>query len=311
MRQDSSKIPFVKSILCLMIIYLLGHVSPFLPTVSNSIFQNLSFQTLAYAEEDEDEEDEFDEEDEDEDEEGGEEEGGEEEEEDLSYLTDIGPAAEHEFEEFSFLGFSNRKFTWVAAQLHILFASFILGCPMFVVIMEVMGARRTQGVRKAIILSNVFLGVLIGVVIGITGEIIIGIHHGVLYGMWACAFGALFVSFLNYFHRLMGLRGSAFVGALAGTIIAMPLTPVEHYETSGILLAIVNGAVGGLLSNGIMFAKSDYKFERLSHEITKVIGICYSFTALSGGLFLFVMLVAYKDFITYLIQSFPMLFMVA
>ena len=47
-----------------MIIYLLGHVSPFLPAVSNSIFQNLSLQTLAYAEEDE-----FDEEDEDEDEE--------------------------------------------------------------------------------------------------------------------------------------------------------------------------------------------------------------------------------------------------
>ena len=91
----------------------------------------------------------------------------------------------------------------------------------------------------------------------------------------------------------------------------MPLTPVEHYETSGIVLAIINGAVGGILSNGIMFAKSDYKFERLSHEITKVIGICYSFTALSGGLFLFVMLVAYKDFITYLIQSFPILFMVA
>ena len=312
MSQDSSKIPFVKSILCLMIIYLLGHVSPFLPAVSNSIFQNLSLQTLAYAEEDEFVEEDEDE-DEDEDEEGGDEEGGDEEdgdEEDLSYLTDIGPAAEHEFEEFSFLGFSNRKFTWVAAQLHILFASFILGCPMFVVIMEVMGARRTQGVRKAIILSNVFLGILIGVVIGITGEIIIGIHHGVLYGLWACAFGALFVSFLNYFHRLMGLRSSAFVGAIAGTIIALPLTPVEHYETSGIILALVNGAVGGLLSNGIMFAKSDYKFERLAHEITKVIGICYSFTALTGGLFLFVMLVAYKDFITYLISSFPMLFMV-
>ena len=309
MGQDSSKIPFLKTILCLIMVYLLGHVSPFLPVISNPTFSNLSLQTLAYAEEDEfDEEDE--DEDEDEDEEGGDEEGGEEEE-DLSYLTDIGPAAEHEFEEYSFLGLSNRKFTWAAAQLHILFASFILGCPMFVVIMEVMGARRTQGVRKAIILSNVFLGVLIGVVIGITGEIIIGIHHGVLYGMWACAFGALFVSFLNYFHKLMGLRGSAIVGALAGTIIAMPLTPVEHYETSGIILAIVNGAVGGLLSNGIMFAKSDYKFERLSHEITKVIGICYSFTALSGGLFLLVMLVAYKDFITYLIQSFPMLFMVA
>ena len=79
MSQDSSKIPFVKSILCLMIIYLLGHVSPFLPAVSNSIFQNLSLQTLAYAEEDE-----FDEEDEDEDEEGeeeGEEEGKADEDE--------------------------------------------------------------------------------------------------------------------------------------------------------------------------------------------------------------------------------------
>jgi cytochrome d ubiquinol oxidase subunit I len=317
MNQNSPKIPFLKTILCLVMVYLLGHVSPVLSVSSNSIFSNLSFQSLAFAQ-DEDDEDDEDEDDEDEDE-GGDEEGGEEvadgeegeeEGEDLSYLTDIGPAAEHEFEEFSFLGFSNRKFTWAAAQLHILFASFILGCPMFVVIMEVMGARRTQGVRKAIILSNVFLAVLIGVVIGITGEVIIDIHHGVLYGMWACAFGAFFVSFLNYFHKLMGLRSSALVGAIAGTAIAMPLTPVEHYATSGIILAIVCGAVGGLLSNGIMFAKSDYKFERLSHEITKVIGICYSFTALTGGLFLFVMLIAYEDFITYLIASFPTLFMV-
>ena len=291
---------------------MLGHLSTFLPASTNSFFTSISVQSIAYADEDEDEDDD---EDEDEDEEGGEEESeGEEEgeeEEDLSYLTDIGPAAEHEFEDYSFLGMSNRKFTWAAAQLHILFASFILGCPMFVVIMEVMGARRTQGVRKAIILSNVFLAVLIGVVIGITGEVIVGIHHGVLYGLWACAFGALIVSFLNYFHRLMNIRGSAFVGALFGTIISMALTPVEHYEISGIILAVVNGAVGGLISNGIMFAQSDYKFERLAHEITKVIGICYSFTALTGGLFLFVMLVAYQDFISYLISSFPTLFMVA
>ena len=305
--QSSLKNTFFKSLICLIFIYLLGHLTPFLSVSSNSIILNLSFQTLAYAQ-DEDEEYEEDEEDEGEEEEGEEEEG---EEEDLSYLTDIGPAAEHEFEEFSFLGFSNRKLTWFAAQMHILFASFILGCPMFVVIMEVMGARRTQGVRKAIILSNVFLGVLIGVVIGITGEIIIGIHHGVLYGLWACAFGALIVSFLNYFHRLMNIRASAFVGAIFGALISMGLTPVEHYEVSAIILALVNGAVGGLLSNGIMFAKSDFKFERLAHEITKVIGICYSFTALTGGLFLFVMLVAYKDFITYLVSSFPVLFMVA
>ena len=109
----------------------------------------------------------------------------------------------------------------------------------------------------------------------------------------------------------MNIRASALVGAVFGTIISMALTPVEHYEVSGIILAIVNGAVGGLISNGIMFAQSDYKFERLAHEITKVIGICYSFTALTGGLFLFVMLVAYQDFISYLISSFPTLFMVA
>jgi len=309
---------FPKFLFALLLVYGLGHLNPgIVPTPS--FLENLTGPQAAYAQ-DEDEEDE-----EEEDEEGGEEEGaggeegaageeGEEaageEEEDLSYLTDIGPAKEHEFKPFSFLDSSNRKFTWLAAQMHILFASFILGCPMFVVIMEVMGARRTQGVRKAIILSNVFLGVLIGVVIGITGEIIGGIHHGVLYGLYGCAFGALMVSFLNYFHKLMNVKASAVVGAIFGTIMAIPLTPVEHYEASGIILAVINGLVGGVLANMIMFAKSDFKFERLAHEITKVIGMCYSFTALTGGLFLFVMMVAYKDFISYLVATFPMLFMV-
>ncbi|MEE2987389.1 MAG: hypothetical protein VX667_06340 [Nitrospinota bacterium] len=289
------------AILALILFYFIGHIqSGTLPAFSS--IPGFSGPSLAYAEEDE----EF----EDEEEEEGEE--GEEaaEEDDKAYLTDIGLAKEHEFEPFTFLGMSNRKVTWFAAQIHILFASFILGCPMFVVIMEVMGARRSQGVRKAIILSNVFLGVLIGVVIGITGEIILAIHHGVLYGLWACSFGALAVSFLNYFHRLMNVKVSAVVGIIAGTTIAIPLTPVEQLHMDGVILAMVNGAVGGILSNMIMFAKADFKFERLAHEITKVIGICYSFTALTGGFFLLVMLVAYKDFITYLVATFPMLFMV-
>ena len=299
-------------LIALIFFYGMGHLVPaFIPASTPPLF-SLNGPSTAYAEEDEDdEEDEEDEEEEDE-EDGGEEAAeGEEEGEDLSYLTDIGPAKDHEFEEFSFFGLSNRKFTWAAAQLHILFASFILGCPMFVVIMEVMGARRTQGVRKAIILSNVFLGILVGVVIGITFEVIVGIHHGVLYGMWACAFGALFVSFLNYFHRCMNLKVSGIVGAIFGTIISCALTPVETYHADGVILAAVTGLVGGLLANGLMFAQSDFKFERLAHEITKVIGFAYSFTALTGGLFLFVMLVAYSDFISYLVSSFPVLFMVA
>ena len=294
-------------LIALIFFYGMGHLVPaFIPASTSPLF-SLNGPSTAYAEEDED-----DEEDEEDEEDGGEEAAeGEEEGEDLSYLTDIGPAKDHEFEEFSFFGLSNRKFTWAAAQLHILFASFILGCPMFVVIMEVMGARRTQGVRKAIILSNVFLGILVGVVIGITFEVIVGIHHGVLYGMWACAFGALFVSFLNYFHRCMNLKVSGIVGAIFGTIISCALTPVETYHADGVILAAVTGLVGGLLANGLMFAQSDFKFERLAHEITKVIGFAYSFTALTGGLFLFVMLVAYSDFISYLVSSFPVLFMVA
>ena len=289
-------------LIALIFIYGMGHLVPaFIPASTSPLF-SLNGPSTAYAEEDEEDE---------EDEEEEEAAEGEEEGEDLSYLTDIGPAKDHEFEEFSFFGLSNRKFTWAAAQLHILFASFILGCPMFVVIMEVMGARRTQGVRKAIILSNVFLGILVGVVIGITFEVIVGIHHGVLYGMWACAFGALFVSFLNYFHRCMNLKVSGIVGAIFGTIISCALTPVETYHADGVILAAVTGLVGGLLANGLMFAQSDFKFERLAHEITKVIGFAYSFTALTGGLFLFVMLVAYSDFISYLVSSFPVLFMVA
>jgi len=288
-------------LIALIFFYGMGHLVPaFIPASTSPLF-SLNGPSTAYAEDDEEDE-----------EDGGEEAAeGEEEGEDLSYLTDIGPAKDHEFEEFSFFGLSNRKFTWAAAQLHILFASFILGCPMFVVIMEVMGARRTQGVRKAIILSNVFLGILVGVVIGITFEVIVGIHHGVLYGMWACAFGALFVSFLNYFHRCMNLKVSGIVGAIFGTIISCALTPVETYHADGVILAAVTGLVGGLLANGLMFAQSDFKFERLAHEITKVIGFAYSFTALTGGLFLFVMLVAYSDFISYLVSSFPVLFMVA
>jgi cytochrome bd-type quinol oxidase subunit 1 len=301
----------LKVLFALILVYGLVHLAPE-PFSSSSKFSAFGGPDKVFAQEEDeftDDEDEFDEEDEDEEED--EEAAAEGEEEDLSYLTDIGPAKDHTFEPFSFMGFSNRKITWVAAQLHILFASFILGCPMFVVIMEVMGARRTQGVRKAIILSNVFLGVLIGVVIGITGEIILDIHHGVLYGLWACAFGGLVVSFLNYFHRLINVKAATLVGAVFGAVIAISLTPVEHIQVSGVILTLVTGAVGGMLSNMIMFAKSDFKFERLAHEITKVIGMCYSFTALTGGLFLFVMIVLYQDFITYLVQSFPVLFMVA
>ena len=262
-----------KLILLALVVYGLAHLSPALPWMSSSsIFNSLGPQTVL-AQEDEDEED--DEEDEEGEEDGGEEgasaegdaaaEGEEPVEDENAYLYDIGPAADikptKEIKDgggYTFPGLGNRKATWGAAQLHILFASFILGCPMFVVIMEVMGARRTQGVRKAIILANVFMAVLTGVIIGIIGEIIIDIHHGVLYGMWACAFAALIVSFLNYFHVCMNTKMSSVVGALVGTVFAYILVPIDHTTGPAIALALVNGAVGGFLSTAVMFAEADY-----------------------------------------------------
>jgi cytochrome d ubiquinol oxidase subunit I len=311
-----------KLILLALAVYALAHLSPALPWVSSSSVLNiLGPQTVLAQEEDEEDEEDDEDEDEEEGEGDGEEEAATEGEEPVedenAYLYDIGPAADIKPSKdikdgggYTFPGLGNRKATWGAAQLHILFASFILGCPMFVVIMEVMGARRTQGVRKAIILANVFMAVLTGVIIGIIGEILIDIHHGVLYGLWACAFAALIVSFLNYFHVCMNTKMSSVVGAVVGTVFAYILVPIDHTTVPAIILALVNGAVGGFLSTAIMFAQADYKFERLAHEITKVIGFCYSFTALTGGLFLFIMMVAYKDFISYLVTSFPVLFMI-
>ncbi|MCH8208030.1 MAG: hypothetical protein IIA62_03085 [Nitrospinae bacterium] len=324
---QGQKIASLKLVFLFLLIYGLTHLSPVGFSPSFSITSAIGPQAAFAQDEEEAEEDaveeaadassggdeEYEDEEEYEEDEEEEEEGEEgEEEEDDSWKYDIGPAKDVIAEQFTVPGLGNRKAVWMAAQLHILFASFILGCPMFVVIMEVMGARRTQGVRKAIILSNVFLGVLIGTVIGIISEVIVGIHHGVLYGMWACAFGSLVVSFRNYFHRNMGVLPSVAIGAVSGAILAIALTDpfVEHLATSAVIIALLTGAVGGLLSNIIMFAKADFKFERLAHEITKVIGICYSFTALTGGLFLLVMMVAYRDFISYLVTAFPILFMI-
>jgi cytochrome d ubiquinol oxidase subunit I len=45
--------------------------------------------------------------------------------------------------EFPYAG--NRAAVWVVAQLHILFAAFILGAPIFVVISEILGWKNRDG----------------------------------------------------------------------------------------------------------------------------------------------------------------------
>ena len=76
----------------------------------------------------EDEDDFESEEDEELDEEDGEtdEEGNTPEEDPNAHLYDIGPAKDQKFEQYTFPWLGNRKAAWWGAQLHILFASFIL-----------------------------------------------------------------------------------------------------------------------------------------------------------------------------------------
>src|SRR6266849_8230310 len=45
--------------------------------------------------------------------------------------------------EFPYLG--NRGAVWIVAQLHILFAAFILGAPIFVVVSEILGWKNQDG----------------------------------------------------------------------------------------------------------------------------------------------------------------------
>ena len=53
------------------------------------------------------------------------------------------------FEEGDTLGFLNpRVIVWILAQLHLLFAAFVLAVPMFVLVMEVIGYRSKDPAKK-------------------------------------------------------------------------------------------------------------------------------------------------------------------
>ncbi|WP_420462178.1 cytochrome ubiquinol oxidase subunit I [Candidatus Palauibacter sp.] len=51
----------------------------------------------------------------------------------------LAQAAGPDYGEFSFLGLDRRGAVWIAAQLHLLFAAFVLGVPMFAVVIEAIG----------------------------------------------------------------------------------------------------------------------------------------------------------------------------
>ena len=73
---------------------------------------------------------------------------------------------------------------------------------------------------------------------------------------------------------------------------------------------ILGAPIFVVISEWLGYRKQDPRYDRLAKEVTKVTVILYSMTALTGGLFIFVLLATYPQFTTWLINHFYLLFAV-
>jgi cytochrome bd-type quinol oxidase subunit 1 len=206
--------------------------------------------------------------------------------------------------KFPLFGVSNRDITWIMAALHILFASFILGCPLFIIVSEAIGAEKTPGVNRVNAILCTLVGVFAGSVVGMIGEVILEAHGAVVAVTYAGAAAGLVVSLMvisgaiNDCNRgKMGLIVGLVVGAAVGGIMC-------HAHGAGAILGGIAGLIAGISTGAIMCAKEEPMLERLAHECMKVVAVCYSFTALTGGFFLIVLVAFFPTFITYLFKIF-------
>jgi cytochrome d ubiquinol oxidase subunit I len=71
---------------------------------------------------------------------------------------------------------------------------------------------------------------------------------------------------------------------------------------------ILGAPIFVVISEWLGYRKQDPRYDRLAKEVTKVTVILYSMTALTGGLFIFVLLATYPEFTTWLINHFFLLF---
>ncbi len=65
-----------------------------------------------------------------------------------------------------------------------------------------------------------------------------------------------------------------------------------------------------VISEWLGYRKQDLRYDRLAKEVTKVTVIIFSMTAITGGLFIFVLLAAYPQFTTWFINQFYLVFAV-
>jgi len=73
---------------------------------------------------------------------------------------------------------------------------------------------------------------------------------------------------------------------------------------------ILGAPIFVVISEWMGYRKQEPKYDRLAKEVTKVTVILYSMTALTGGLFIFVLLATYPQFTTWLINHFFLVFAV-
>jgi len=73
---------------------------------------------------------------------------------------------------------------------------------------------------------------------------------------------------------------------------------------------ILGAPIFAVVSEWLGYKNNDPKYDRLANEVTKVTVILYSMTALTGGLFIFVLLATYPDFSSWLIRQFWPIFAV-
>ncbi len=73
---------------------------------------------------------------------------------------------------------------------------------------------------------------------------------------------------------------------------------------------ILGAPIFAVVSEWLGYKNNDPKYDRLAKEVTKVTVILYSMTALTGGLFIFVLLATYPGFTTWLIKHFFLIFAV-
>jgi cytochrome d ubiquinol oxidase subunit I len=73
---------------------------------------------------------------------------------------------------------------------------------------------------------------------------------------------------------------------------------------------ILGAPIFVVICEWIGYRRQDPRYDRLAKEVTKVTVILYSMTALTGGLFIFVLLATYPQFTTWLINHFFMIFAV-